>query len=350
MADSESKPAGFFRTPVGIVIVALLLFVGSILAAAIATVGAGALHADASLGRFTQVVLGYLFYVPSMLMLMLASLGLIVGGVRWAMFGPGAADVIDPARSSTDPQQQHLLRVIADRLLISETAKRITYRKQDREALRQAIREDIDKGDFDTAMILVEEMATTYGYREESEVFREEITRARQAEREAKIDAAIASLNAILARRDWDAATAQASKIQRLFPDSQKTRSLTRMVQQAREQHKQNLEREFLSAASRDDVDRAVELLKELDRHLTPEEAEPFRETARGVIGKKRDNLGVQFKLAVHDKDWTTAVRVGEQIIREFPNTKMCEEVRGRLDLLRERAAGQQAARERELA
>jgi hypothetical protein len=348
MAEYDHKNAGFFRTPVGIVVVALILFVGSVIASAIGTVGAGALQRDESLGRFTQVVLGYLFYVPAVIMLMLAALGLIVGGIRWAMFGPNTTDLKNQAIG--DPQQQQLLRVIAERLLISETAKRITYRKQDREALRQAIREDIDKGDFDTAMVLVEEMATTYGYREESEVFREEITKARQADREAKIDAAIASLNAIIARHDWDAASAQASKIQRLFPDSTKTRNLTRMVQQAREQHKQNLEREFLSAAARDDVDRAVELLKELDRHLTAEEAEPFRETARGVIGKKRDNLGVQFKLAVHDKEWTTAVRVGEQIIREFPNTKMAEEVRGRLDLLRERAAGQQAARERELA
>ena len=350
MAESDAKNTGFFHTPVGIVVVALILLVGSILATAVATVGAGALAADDSLGRFTQVVLGYLFYIPAMLMAMLSVLGLIVGGVRWAMYGASVTDLKDVQQTAADPQQQQLLRTIADRLLVSETAKRITYRKQDREALRQAIREDIDKRDFDTAMVLVEEMAATYGYREESEIFREEITKARQADREAKIDAAVNSLNSILARHDWDAAAAQASKIGRLFPDSPKTRNLMRMVQQAREQHKQNLEREFLAAAARDDVDRAVELLRELDRHLTPEEAEPFRETARGVIGKKRDNLGVQFKLAVHDKDWTTAVRVGEQIIREFPNTKMSEEVRGRLDLLRERAAGQQAARERELA
>ena len=88
-----------------------------------------------------------------------------------------------------------------------------------------------------------------------------------------------------------------------------------------------------------------MELLKELDKYLTEQEAEPFRETARGVIGKKRDNLGVQFKIAVHDREWVRAMRVGEQIIQEFPNTKMCDEVRGMIDLLRERAAGQHAAR-----
>ena len=63
------------------------------------------------------------------------------------------------------------------------------------------------------------------------------------------------------------------------------------------------------------------------------------------MIGKQRDNLGVQFKLAIHDKEWTEAVRVGEGIIKEFPNSRMADEVRELLDLLRERAAGEQAAR-----
>lgn len=346
MADTHAKQPGFFRTPVGIVFLALLLLVAGFIATALGSIGASSIQADQRMGPFARMLLAALYLLPGTMINALALVGLLVGGVRWAVYGPASGDT----PQGGDERTHRLLQLIADRLLISETAKRITYRKQDREALRQAIREDIDKGDFDTAMVLADEMAQTYGYREESEVFREEINKAREAEREKKIDAAIASLNDIIARHDWDAATAQAAKVQRLFPDSPKTRNLPRMVQQAREAHKQNLEREFLAAAARDDVDRAVELLKELDRHLTAEEAEPFRETARGVIGKKRDNLGVQFKLAVHDKDWVTAVRVGEQIIREFPNTKMSEEVRGRLDLLRERAAGQQAARERELA
>ena len=56
------------------------------------------------------------------------------------------------------------------------------------------------------------------------------------------------------------------------------------------------------------------------------------------VIGRKRDNLGVQFKLAVQDKEWAGAIRVGEQIVKEFPNTKMAEEVRSMVDVLRTRA------------
>jgi hypothetical protein len=47
----------------------------------------------------------------------------------------------------------------------------------------------------------------------------------------------------------------------------------------------------------------------------------------------------VRFKLAVQDRAWIDAVRVGERIVADFPNSQMAAEVRGMLDVLRERAA-----------
>lgn len=227
----------------------------------------------------------------------------------------------------------------------SDAVKGITGRTAERKALRKAIREDIDQGQFEGALTLVARMSQVYGLHKEAEDFRDEIQTARAADLEIKVAEGVKQLDLILARHEWDKALPLAAKLQRLFPDSPRVRVLNRRIVEAREQHKHELERKFLEAAQRDDVDVAMELLLELDKYLTEAEAEPFRETARGVIGKKRDNLGVQFKLAVSDKEWTRAVRVGEQIIREFPNSKMANEVRGMLDLLRERAAGEQAAR-----
>ncbi len=109
-------------------------------------------------------------------------------------------------------------------------------------------------------------------------------------------------------------------------------------------QHKQQLERKFLEAAQRDDVELATGLLNELDKYLTEGEAAPLLEVARGVFRKKKDNLGVQFKLAVQDRDWIMAAHVGEHVIREFPNSRMADEIRGMIDPLRERAAKQSAA------
>ena len=85
----------------------------------------------------------------------------------------------------------------------------------------------------------------------------------------------------MLARHDFETATKEALKIQRLYAESPHVRDVQRKVAHAREQYKHDLEREFLEAAKVDNVDRAIDLLKELDKYLTEQEAEPFRETAR---------------------------------------------------------------------
>ena len=79
-------------------------------------------------------------------------------------------------------------------------------------------------------------------------------------------------------------------------------------------------------------------MLKELDNYLSPDEAEPFREVARGVISKARENLGAQFKIAVQDRQWASAAAIGRRIINEFPNTRMAAEVRGLMDGILSRA------------
>ena len=265
-----------------------------------------------------------------------------IGVIRWAALGLDVPQLRVIGTSQKD--HNHLLRTISDRLLISEVAKRAINREHDRGALQNVIREDIATGDFSAAMIQAKYLSQLYGYHEEAESFREQIQAARAAEHDHKVAQAIDKLDQMLTHCEWDAADAEAAKIQRLFPDSLRTKDIQRRVDEARQKHKIDLEREFLRAAERDDVDRAMELLREMDKYLTEQEAAPFRETARGVIGRQRDNLGVQFKLAIQDKDWKRAVSVGEQIIREFPNTKMADEVRSMLDVLRTRATHQQAA------
>lgn len=269
----------------------------------------------------------------------------VMGAVRWAL---ASVPVAQMSRQITELNSK--LSLIDERLQHSDAAKRIIYREKDRDSMRRAIREDIAKKEFESAMVMVTQMGQVYGYRQEAEDLREEVVRARATDMEAQVAQAVAGFEKLLVDREWDAAVSESAKVQRLFPDSLKVRDLGKRAREAREQYKHTVERQFLQAAERDDVELAMELLKELDKYLTEDEAGPFREVARGVIGKKRQNLGVQFKLAVQDKEWLQAVRVGEQIIREFPNTKMSDEVRGSLDRLRERAAGEQAARQSQTA
>jgi hypothetical protein len=336
-ADSAHGKPAFFRTPMGLLGGAIVLWLGASASLAVAN------YVSIRLPLENQAIrdgVFALFVVLGIVLTFFAIAMLIAGSVRWAVFGHNYSAA--PAGGNTD-QIVQLLRTMNARLLLSDTAKRIAYRQEDVNAVRRAIRDDMTKGDYDAAMVLVQEMSHTFGYREEAEQFREQITSARAKDQERKIQTATRKLDEIIARHDFETASKEAAKLQRLYPESEQVKLAVRRVVQAREQYKHQLEREFLAASERDDVDRAMQLLTELDRYLTEEEAEPFRETARGVIGKRRDNLGVQFKIAVHDKEWTRAVHVGEQIIRDFPNTRMADEVRSMLDLLRERAAGQQA-------
>lgn len=248
------------------------------------------------------------------------------------------------AYAETLQQVVGLLRSINDRLMISDTAKRIAFRERDQETLRQVIRTEINRGNMEVALSLAEEMTRTAGYEHEGQEIQRQIIAARVDKMDRKVLEAISIFEQMLSRHEWDDALTEARQIQQTYPDSPRVKSLPNRVRDAREQHKKDLERQFLEAARRDDVETAMDLLKQLDHYMTEQEAAPLLEVARGVIGKKRQNLGVQFKLAVADHEWIDALHVGEQIIADFPNTKMADEVHSMMDLLKERAAGQQQA------
>lgn len=234
---------------------------------------------------------------------------------------------------------QRSIESAANEAGLSEAAKRVLHRKEERRLLRQAIEQDIAERDWDAAMILVKELAERFGYRADAEEFRARIERARAETLDREVLAAMETLEAHLAQKRWTEALREAERIIRVYPDSPRVDGLRERVVAQRERYKQQLMRTFLEAAQRDQTDKAMELLRELDAYLTEAEAEPLREVARGVIGRARDNLGVRFKLLVQDRAWAEAVRTGEQIIEQFPNSRMASEVREVIDSLREKAA-----------
>jgi len=239
-----------------------------------------------------------------------------------------------PSASRTDDLLAHIL----ENSMLSDHAKRVLFRERELGLLRRAIDQDIGRGDYDAAITLCDEMANQFGYRKEAETFRSTIDRARDEHYEAQVDTALTRLDALLTDRDWAAAHQEASSIRRLYPDSHIIDDLDGRIMRARVEHRQELETRFLDQAQRDDVEAAMSTLKELDRYLTREEAERLAEVAQGVIVRHRENLGVQFKLAVNDHRWAEAARLGDTIVSEFPNTQMAAEVRSMLDVLRTRA------------
>ena len=265
-------------------------------------------------------------------------------GVVAVVMPASIAPLLGQPGGSANGELTGIARQISQRIQMSDLMRRTEDRERDRQALREAIVADIEKQDYEAALALVDEMADNFGYVEEAEQYRQQIIDARARRREQLIEQAIHKIDTICRKHEWPLAEREVDRLMRLYPGDQRIAGLPRRLDHARVDHKRELEREFLRASEVGNTDRAMELLKVLDMYLTPQEAEVYQETARGVIGQARENLAVRFRMAVSDRDWIEALNVGEQVVREFPNSKMADEVRGMMDVLRERAAGQRSA------
>jgi hypothetical protein len=269
----------------------------------------------------------------SLVILALAPVAILLAAITARAIGSSSAE-------SRLDRITHAVESFSQEQGLSEGAKRVLHRRQERELLRRAIEQDILAQDWDAAMVLVKELAERFGYRADAEEFRTRIERARTQNLDRMVVDALTHLDDVIRARQWADAYAEAARIERLYPDSHRVDNLRHRVDEARRKYRKELERRFLQSAEHQRIDEAMELLKELDQYLTRAEADQFQEVARGVISKSRENLGVRFKILVQDHMWSDAIAVGQQIIDEFPNTRMATEVRDLLPELRNRASG----------
>ena len=304
-----------------------LLIVAAVVVLSMGLAAFGSMRVDESVGL---VCLG------------IGMLGLFIAGAAMAIVLAFRASIESvTARTSSQTvatSAEQLLAQIHENSMLSDNAKRVLFRDRELELLRRAIEDDIRHGDYSSGLTLCDEMANLFGHREEAEDFRLRIHQANHAAYEEKVHQAINQLDQVLAMRDWARAHRDAASIRRLYPAHHLVQDVEQRILRSREEHKRGLEAEFVDAANRDDFTRAMLLLKELDKYLTREEAARLAETAQEVVVKHRDNLSMQFKLAVNDHRWAEAAQIGDLIIAEYPNTKMADEVRSMIDVLRVRA------------
>ncbi len=258
--------------------------------------------------------------------------------------GLGAARAADGGTVRLHADVEDMLRRIDEHAMLSDNARRVLFRERELALLGQAIEEDIRDGRYDVALTLADEMADVFGERDRAEQYREQVLRERSHRHEATVRTELGELDRLLSHRQWRTAQEVADRLRRTQPDPELAADIDRRFLAARARHKQDLEAAFLACVERGDTEEAMRVLRELDHYLTAEEAGRFRELAGGVIKQHRENLGLQFKLAVNDHRWQEAVTIGETIIVEFPNTKMAGEVRSMIDLLRRRADGEPVA------
>ncbi len=263
--------------------------------------------------------------------------GLVVTGAA-AVTSVAAAHPRPAASGAAQTTTDHLLQLIYEHSMLSDNAKRVLFRERELQLLRHAIEADIEHGDYNAGLTLCDDLMNLFGRRQEAEAYRGRILEARRVQYESQVHAALSHFDDILASRDWAAAHHEAARLKRLFPDAPAVQEIDQRILAARDQHKAELERQFLEAAEREDVPHAMDLLRQLDRYMSREEASRLSQTAQNIVAQHREHLSTQFKMAVSEHRWRDALQAGDAISREFPNSKMADEVRSMVEVLRIRA------------
>ena len=240
--------------------------------------------------------------------------------------------------AETLEKNRSVLAQINQNTRLSETAKAIAFRDADRQSLREAVFDKLQQQDYDTTYEIIDEIAGSTEYRKLAEQLRDEADKYHDATDQERTSQVIAIIEKSLEDHQWAKASAQVERLIRAYPDSEKAKEMRQKLLDKKEERKKILLNAWDDAVKRQATDRSLEILRELDLYLTPNEGLALQEAARDVFRNKLHNLGVQFSLAVSGKQWDRALTTGQQIIYDFPNSKMAEEIREKMGILKQKA------------
>jgi len=230
-----------------------------------------------------------------------------------------------------------LLTQINQSTRLSERAKSIAFRDLDRQSLREAVFDKLQQGDFETTFGVIDEIEHVAGYKDLALNLRMEADRYRTATAQERVNQVIAHIEKLLDDHQWARASMHIERLIRSSPDSDKAKAMRQKLQEKKAERKKILLNAWDDAVKREATDRSLEILRELDMYLTPNEALALQEAARDVFRNKLHNLGVQFSLAVSGRQWRKALVTGRDIINDFPNSKMAAEIRERWSVLEQK-------------
>ena len=219
---------------------------------------------------------------------------------------------------------------------VSETAKAIAFRDADRLSLRQAVFEKLQMQDFDAANDIINEIAQRPEYGDLAQDLREQSEKYRTATAQERTNQMIAHIDKLIDDCQWVRASSQIEELIKASPESERAKAMRHKLLDKKEGRKRILLAAWDDAVQQRETDRSLEILKELDQYLTPNEGLALQEAAKDVFKEKLHNLGEQFSLLVTEKQWNSALDIGQEIVEDFPNSKMAEEIRAKMDVLRQ--------------
>lgn len=318
---------------------------------------------DGSLGRFRwQIIIIGIVLAAVVLLIVFTEKGFIIPQFLWPL---GAvvlliavvtmlskiliiADVIRQTSKSLEEiadvlEKSHaMLTQINQNIPLSETTRAIAFRDADRQSLREAVLSKLHQQDFETTYEMIDEIAHSTRYKKLAEQLKIQADKYHDATDIERANQVIAHVEKLLENCQWSRASAQIERLIWTYPKSEKAKAMRQKLIDKKQERKKELLVAWDDAVKRQDTDRSLEILRELDLYLTPNEGLALQEAARDIFRNKLHNLGVQFSFAVSEKQWANALKTGQQIIHDFPNSKMAQEIRAKIEILRQRVRQQQ--------
>jgi len=239
--------------------------------------------------------------------------------------------------SMTEKNRQALLQ-LEQNARLSESVKAITFSNENQQKLRQAVFAKLQQKDFDAVNKIITDISNSTPYKELAQQLRIEAGMYCDSSENERTNQVINHIRQLLEGYKWTEASEQIEKLIEVEPESEKLKEMQQKLIDKKAERKKILLTAWDDAVKRQATDRSLEILRELDLYLTPNEGIALQEAARDVFRNKLHSLGVQFSLAVSGKQWDKAIKTGEQIIHDFPNSKMAGEIRERMDILKDKS------------
>jgi tetratricopeptide (TPR) repeat protein len=241
-----------------------------------------------------------------------------------------AADEIEKIRE--------IVRQVNQATRLSEQTKTIAFRDADAQVLREVVFDKLQQKDFDAAYEIIDEITHRIGNTKLAEELHIQADKYRDSNDMERMNQSITHIEKLLEEHQWAQASAQIERLINEYPGQEKALVMRERLANKKEERKKILLNAWDDAVKRQLTDRSLEILRDLDQYLTPNEGLALQEAARDVFRTKLHNLGVQFSLAVSGRQWAKAFDTGMEIIRDFPNSRMAEEIREKIDILKTHA------------
>jgi len=239
-------------------------------------------------------------------------------------------------------RNNNLMAQIAQASKLSDAAKSIAFRDAERTELAEAVIAKLHAHEFEATTAMINAMERKTEYQTLAAQLRRTAEQYRNATEKERIRQAIEHILKLGREYRWTQAYRAAENLIKAYPHVEEAKAVRAKLKQIRDARKRELLALWDEAVRAKDTDRSLEILKELDLYLTPSEGLALQDAASNVFKMKLHNLGVRFSLAVTENQWVNALETGQQIMRDFPNSRMAHEIRSKLDILEMRAKQQQ--------